>query len=238
MALPKLYDWERIRLALRQLDESFPGLLQSVVLIGGGAAWFYRENLRVWNDSDFPVRYENPVEEEIWLSKDVDFMGISVAEASEILKTPWDDTTHTFHYAGLEVDFLEEGLIMFPRDAMRSARIAELSDVTFNVVEASLLYAEKCVLLKTKARPQDEVHHTLLAQFLRCEFCRQVENPAALRPTRWITRARDVKTADGNFFTADSYFNKRLTKAIAALTEREHRALKQWAKHHLPGYTE
>ena len=38
MALPKFYDWERIRIALRQLDEAHPGLLQSVVLIGGGAA--------------------------------------------------------------------------------------------------------------------------------------------------------------------------------------------------------
>ena len=238
MALPKFYDWERIRIALRQLDESFPGLLQNVVLIGGGAAWFYHENLRLWNDSDFPIRYENPIEEEIWLSKVVDFMGLSVAEATEILKTPWDDATHTFHYAGLEVDFLEEGLIMFPRDAMRSTRIVELPDVTFNIVEAALLYAEKCVLLKNKARPQDKVHHALLAQFLRCEFCRQAENSVGLRPTRWITRARDVKTADENFFMADSRFNQRLIKAIAALTERDHRALKHWAKHQLPGDTE
>ena len=194
--------------------------------------------MRLVDDGSIFQPLTNPIEEEIWLSKDVDFMGISVAEASEILKVPWDEATHTFHYAGLEVDFLEEGLIMFPRDAMRSARIAELPDVTFNVVEASLLYSEKCVLLKTKARPQDEVHHALLAQFLRCEFCRQAENPAALRPTRWITRARDVKTADGNFFNADSRFNQRLAEAICALTEREHRALKQWANHHLPGYTE
>ena len=238
MALPKLYDWELIRRALRQLDDSFPGLLQSVVLIGGGAAWFYRESLRQWADADFPVPPSSPEEEIIWLSKDVDFMGMTVAEASDLLKTPWDESTHTFHYAGLEVDFLEEGLVLFPSEALRSARLAQLPDVTFNVAEAALLYAEKCALLAGKARPQDRLHHALLARFLRCEFCRQAENPTTLRTSRWVARARDAKTADINFFTSDAHFNARLAKAVAALTAPEHRGLKHWAKHHLPGYTE
>jgi hypothetical protein len=238
MDQPKLYDWERIRLALRQLDQAFPGLLQSVVLIGGGAAWFYRENLRQWADADFPVPATGPAEEEIWLSKDVDFMGLTVAEAADLLQTPWDETTHTFHYAGLEVDFLEEGLVLFPAEALRSARQAQLPDVTFNVAEAALLYAEKCALLARKARPQDHLHHALLARFLRCEFCRQAETPANLRTSRWVARARDVKTADLRFFENDARFNLRLAKAIAALSAPEHRALKHWAKHHLPGYKE
>jgi|GEM_PF-2182535 hypothetical protein len=238
MALPKEYDWERIRLALRQLDTDFPGLLPSVVLIGGGAAWFYRETLRQWRDADFPVPACSQEEEQIWLSKDVDFMGMTVAEAGELLQTPWDETTHTFHYAGLEVDFLEAGIVLFPDEALRSARQAELSDVRFNVVEATLLFAEKCALLTRKSRPQDRVHHALLTQFLRCEFCRQAEKPATLRATRWIARARDTKTADLNFFATESNFTRRLAKAISALEAHEHRALKHWAKHHLPGYTE
>ncbi|MBE0543477.1 MAG: hypothetical protein IH623_19205 [Verrucomicrobia bacterium] len=125
MDLPKLYDGERIRLALRQLDQAFPGLLQSVVLIGGGAAWFYRESLRQWADADFPVPTTGPAEDEIWLSKDMDFMGLTVAEA-----------------------------------------------------------------------------------------------------------------ADLSFFVNDARFNVRLARAIAALRAPEHRALKHWAKHHLPGYKE
>jgi len=238
MALPKLYDWERIRVALRQLSESFPELLQSVVLIGGGAAWFYRENLRQWADADFPVPNYSATEEEAWLSKDVDFMGLSVAEAGELLQTPWDETTHTFHYAGLEVDFLEEGLVLFPADALRSARIAQLEEMAFNVVEPALLFAEKTALLSRKARPQDQLHREVLAQFLKCEFCRQAEAPAKLRTTRWIARARDVKTADIAFFESDDAFGSRLAKAIRSLEQREHRALKHWARHHLPGYTE
>ena len=238
MALSKLYDWERIRLALRQLDTSFPGLLPSVVLIGGGAAWFYRESLRQWKDADFPVPACSVIEEELWLSKDVDFMGLTVEEAGELLQTPWDETTHTFHYAGLEVDFLEAGIVLFSAEALRSARQAQLPDVGFNVVEATLLYAEKCALLARKTRPQDRVHHALLAQFLRCEFCRQAENPDALRATRWVSRARDVKTADLSFFSTEGPFTRRLAKAIIGLEAREHRALQHWARHHLPGYTE
>lgn len=238
MALPKLYDWERIRRALRQLSESFPELLQSVVLIGGGAAWFYRENLRQWADADFPVPSYSTTEEDLWLSKDVDFMGLSVAEAGELLQTPWDEATHTFHYAGLEVDFLEAGLVLFPADALRSARIAQLDEMSFNVVEAALLFAEKTALLSSKVRPQDQLHREVLARFLKCEFCRQAEAPAKLRTTRWLARARDVKTADLAFFESDAPFATRLAKAIRALEQREHRALKHWAKHHLPSYTE
>ena len=168
----------------------------------------------------------------------VDFMGLTVAEAADLLQTPWDETTHSFHYADLELDFLEEGLVLFAAEALRSARQAQLPDVTFNVAEAALLYAEKCALLARKARPQDHLHHALLARFLRCEFCRQTENPASLRTNRWIARARDAKTADVNFFVNDARFNARLARAIAALNAPEHRALKHWAKHHLPGYRE
>jgi hypothetical protein len=213
-------------------------LLPSIVLIGGGACWFYRESLRQWADPDFPVPASGPAEETIWLSKDVDFMGMTVAEAADLLQTPWDGITHTFHYAGLEVDFLEAGLVLFPAEALRTARLAQLPDVTFNVAEAALLYAEKCALLAAKARPQDQLHQALLASFLRCEFCRQAENPGSFRTSRWIARARDVKTADINFFTNAARFKARLAKAIAALIAPEHRALKHWAKHHLPGYTE
>jgi hypothetical protein len=238
MALPKLYDWERIRLALRQLNESFPELLQSVVLIGGGAAWFYRENLRQWADADFPVPSYSVAEGEVWLSKGVDFMGLSVAEAGELLQAPWDETTHTFHYAGLEVDFLEEGIVLFPAEALRSARIAQLEELAFNVAEPALLFAEKTALLKSKTRPQDQLHRAVLAQFLKCEFCRQAETPATLRTTRWLARARDVKAADLAFFTNDTRLVTRLTKAIRTLEQREHRGLQHWAKHHLPGYTD
>ena len=54
----------------------------------------------------------------------------------------------------------------------------------------------------------------------------------------WIERARTVKTAEMEFFQHDTRLADRLGAAIRQLQAREHRALKHWAKHHLPGYTE
>ena len=239
MTLPKIYDWERVRLAIKQLHETFPGFLETVVLVGGGAAWFYRETLRRWNDPDFQMPLWTAAEQDDWLSKDVDFMGLKVTEAADLLSATFDETTHTFHYEGLEIDFLEAGLQIFPDTALQTARLVQLSDFAFNVVEASLLFAEKTALMRAKKdRPQDKLHRQLLSEFLKCEFCRQAEHPASLRPSRWIGRARAVKTADFEFFENDPRISRRLIPAIAAVQANEQRALKHWAKHHLPGYTE
>src|SRR5438445_6282495 len=118
MPPPPAYDWNRIRAALRQLDDAFPGLLENIVLIGGGACWFYREALRQWNDSVFRVPQWTREEESLWVSKDVDFMGLDEAEATELLQTPFDPETHTFHFHGLELDFLEEGLQLTRQNAV------------------------------------------------------------------------------------------------------------------------
>jgi len=163
---PNVYDWNRIRAALRLMQEVFPGFLENVVLIGGGACWFYREALRQWQDPDFPVPLWTEAEEAVWLSKDVDFMGLDREEASQLLDTPFDEEPHTFHFRGLELDFLEEGLRLTPQNAVLSRRAAQLPEVIFYVAEAALLYAEKCALVQTKERPQDRLHQRLLAEFL------------------------------------------------------------------------
>jgi hypothetical protein len=127
MALPSIYDWDRIRAALRQLHETFPGLLENLVLIGGGA------------------------------------------------------------------------------------------------------------LLRAKERPQDGLHQHLLAEFLKCEFCRETENIAELNPGRWLGRARAVKSVTVPFFSNDTRLIRRLGTAIARLAGSEHKGIHHWAKHHLPG---
>ena len=118
MTALNVYDWNQIRAALRLLQEVFPGFLENVVLIGGGACWFYREALRQWQDPDYPVPLWTEAEEAVWLSKDVDFMGLDREEASQLLDTPFDEETHTFHFRGLELDFLEEGLRLTPQNAV------------------------------------------------------------------------------------------------------------------------
>jgi hypothetical protein len=236
MALPNVYDWNRIRAALRQLQEAFPGLLENVVLIGGGACWFYREALRQWSDPEFTVPAWTPAEEAIWLSKDVDFMGLDLTEASDLLQTPFDETTHTFHFRGLELDFLEEGVQLTPQNAILNRRLVQLSDLSFHVAEASLLYAEKRALLQFKQRPQDRLHERLLAEFLRCEFCREVEDAVPVKPARWVARARSVKTTTLDFFASDPRLVTRLGAGIARLPAAEFKAIHHWAKHHLPGF--
>jgi hypothetical protein len=100
------------------------------------------------------------------------------------------------------------------------------------------LYSEKCALIANKPRPQDHLHHALLAEFLKFEFCTDLEKPATLDVRDWLASARTVKTADSKFFENDERLRRRLTSAITRLNAPEHRTLKHWAKHHLPGYAE
>ncbi len=238
MPLPKVYDWSRVRAALKLLSDAFPAEFPTWVLIGGGACWFYRESLQKANDPDFRVPRLTPDDEIHWLSKDIDFMGLTEAEATDLLQAMFKPESHTISFRGLEVDFLEEGFRLTLDLAQANRREVHATDFDFAVLDPAILYAEKCSLIANKARPQDQLHHALLAEFLKYEFCSDAEKPAGLNVGDWIAGARTVKTADLDFFAGDERLQRRLIPAIRALTAPEHRALKHWAKHHLPGYTE
>lgn len=238
MSLPKTYDWEKVRAALKLLAARFPDDFPNWVLIGGGACWFYRESLKLARDLDFPVPACTRAEEQVWLSKDVDFMGLTVAEAIELFQAPFKEDTHTISFEGLEVDFLEEGLRLTLRDALTHMREVHADDFIFYVVAPEILYLEKCALLANKERPQDRLHHALLAQFLKHEFCADLEAADSLDADDWVARAREVKTADLQFFMSDDRFNRRIARAVAALNPATHKRIKHWSKHHLPGYKE
>jgi hypothetical protein len=238
MSLPKIYDWEKVRAALKLLAARFPDFFPNWVLIGGGACWFYRESLRQAHDADFPVPPCTPADEQTWLSKDVDFMGLSVEEAEGLFESPFKPETHTISFEGLEVDFLEEGLRLTMSVAEANAREVRLDDLIFAVLAPETLFAEKSALLANKARPQDHLHYEVLVRFLKHELCADLENPATLDADEWVLRARSVKTTDLQFFTSDARFNERLVRAVVALNSTTHKRIKHWAKHHLPGYTE
>ena len=238
MSLPKIYDWERVRAALKLLAHEFPAEFSTWVLIGGGACWFYRESLREANDPDFRVTPVRPEDEVHWLSKDVDFMGLTEEEAVDLLQAPFKPETHTISFRGLEVDFLKEGFRLTLDLVQANRREVRATDFTFFVLDPAILFSEKTALINNKARPQDYLHHALLVEFLKYEFCSDAEKPDDLDAGNWIASARAVKTADVNFFSNDPRFKARLAKAIAALNAPEHRVLKHWAKHHLPGYAE
>jgi hypothetical protein len=238
MSLPKIYDWEKVRAALKLLAARFPDDFPEWVLIGGGACWFYRESLKLARDLDFPAPTCSPAEEQVWLSKDVDFMGLTVAEAEELFQAPFKVETHTISFEGLEVDFLEEGLRLTLRDALTHMREVQTGEFVFYVIAPEILFAEKCALLANKERPQDRLHHAMLVQFLKYEFCADLENSDALDAEDWVIRAREMKTADLQFFASDARFQERLLGGIAKLNPTTHKRIKHWAKPHLPGYTE
>jgi hypothetical protein len=238
MGLPKIYDWEKIRAALKLLSDAFPAEFPTWVLIGGGACWFYRVRLQDADDPDFRPPAVRPEDEIHWLSKDVDFMGLTEAEASALLQAPFKPETHTISFHGLEVDFLEEGFRLTVDVAAANSRDVHAPDFEFAVLNPSVLYAEKCALIANKVRPQDFLHHALLREYLKFEFCADMEKPATLDAREWLAAARTVKTADHDFFIRDPKLIARLHRSIRALTAHEHHALKHWAKHHLPGYTE
>ncbi len=238
MALPKVNDWLAFRRHLQLLAEEFPGPFTEWVLIGGGACWFYRTVLERWADTDFPAPKYSAAEDAMWLSKDIDFMGATVKEAETLLGAPFKEETHTISFRGIDVDFLEEGVRLTRDVASRNARQVRTPDFAFRVLDAGWLYAEKLAVTRTKPREQDGLHVRLLETFLKCEFCRDAEDVSGLDALEWVERAKTVKTADHNFFERDSRFIERLQRSIRSLTSHEHRALKHWAKHHLPGYME
>lgn len=235
--LPKNYDWDKFRTALHTLAGRFPDFFPLWVLVGGGACWFYRLALERAADPDFCVPVFSPAEEGIWLSKDVDFIGLSRAEAEELLGAPVKEESRTISFEGLEVDFVEVGLHMTEDAVVASARLVHTADFDFYVADAAVLYDEKCALLTRKERPQDRLHSYVLAAFLKHEFCDEVENPVRLNVRRWLRRARIVKTADHTFFESDSRLIQRLILAIQRLGPK-HQALVHWAKHHLLGFNE
>ena len=238
MALPKVNDWPVFRRHLQLLSENFPGQFGEWVLIGGGACWFYRATLERWADKDFPAPRFTAEEDSLWLSKDVDFMGLSVKAAEELFGFPFKPETHTISFHGIEVDFLEEGVKLTTPDALRNARQVRTPDFDFRVLDAAWLYAEKLAVAQNKARMQDHLHLRVLERFLKCEFCKDTEDPQTLDAHDWVGRARTVKTARHDFFTTDLLFTGRLKRGICRLDQREHRALLQWAKHHLAGSLE
>jgi hypothetical protein len=163
-------------------------------------------------------------------------MGLTVAEAEDLFQSPFKAETHTISFEGLEVDFLEEGLRLTMRDAITDAREVQTADFVFSVLAPDILFAEKCALVASKERPQDLLHQVLLTQFLKYEFCVDLENPDTLDDNNWVLRAREVKTAELQFFEKDPGFGKRLARALAALNPTTHKRIKLWAKHHLPDY--
>jgi hypothetical protein len=185
------------------------------------------------SDPDFPMPVYTPVQERVWLSKDLDFMGESSEEVGQLIGQPCPPMGTLLEYAGATLDFIEEGLKMTRQAANHTARKAQVGDLTFYIASPSLLFAEKqaCVLQK-KDRPQDPLHCEVLARFIRMELCRSLELPEDLDTKEWLNEAKESKTADIHFFAQDAALSRRLHTGAAGLAP-EHRAILHWIRHHV-----
>jgi hypothetical protein len=227
------YNWDAIREDLERIGTQNPDFLANMVLVGGAACWYYRLALGKAKDPDFPVPVYTPDQERVWLSKDLDFMGESSEEVGQLIGQPCPPMGTLLEYAGASLDFIEEGLRMTRQAANRTARKAEVGDLTFYIISPSLLFAEKqaCVLQK-KNRPQDPLHREVLARFVRMELCRSLERPEDLDMKEWLNEAKESKTADIQFFAQDAALSRRLHTAAAGLAP-EHRPILHWIRHHV-----
>ena len=110
------YTWDTIRTALERLQEFNPNFLPNTVLIGGAACWYYRQAIVQIADPDFPTPQVNPEEESLWVSKDLDFMGDSDDEISQLIGRPCPPMGELIEYAGVVLDFVDQGLILMRRE--------------------------------------------------------------------------------------------------------------------------
>ncbi len=229
----KIYSWDGIRDDLKRIHAHNPDFLPNTVLVGGAACWYYRLALTRAADVDFQVPNYTPSEEDVWLSKDLDFMGESKDEISELIGQPCPAMGALTEYAGATLDFIEEGLKMTREAANRTARRAEIDELTFYLASPSLLFAEKHARTLQKNRPQDALHQEVLARFVKMELCRTLERPEAFDTKEWLSEAKEVKTADLHFFDHDPALRRRLHTSSRGLGP-EHRAIAHWIQHHVP----
>jgi len=200
--------------------------------VGGAACWYYRLALKKAEDQDFPVPNYTPDEERVWLSKDLDFMGESTEDISELIGRPCPPMGTLVSYAGAKLDFIQEGLMMTSEAANRTARKARADELEFYIVSPGLLFAEKHACTLQKKRPQDPLHREVMARFIKMELCRSLEQSADLDIKEWLNEAKEAKTADIHFFAQDLSLSRRLHAAARGLPTG-HRTIAHWIQHHV-----
>ncbi|MGZ8901101.1 MAG: hypothetical protein ACXW3Z_13490, partial [Limisphaerales bacterium] len=173
---PKV-DWEGVKRCIAALSLESPAFLTQSVLIGGGACWFYRMQLRKANDADFQEPAASQAFENLWLSKDIDFTGIFRGDAYEMLPhlVVTDQSGNSYlQVNGIRIGFAQVGVTFDPEEVLSRARLAQFSsngsEVQFLVIDPIALYREKQALSMKRNQPNDHAHFAVLKEFLCLEF--------------------------------------------------------------------
>ena len=170
-------DWNGVKACLGTLFAKSPEFLSRSVVIGGGACWFYRTQLRRANDPDFREPTLTEAQERLWLSKDIDFTGIFRGDAAEML-APFvtrDQRKNSYlEVNGIRLGFAQVGVTFDPEEIFRRARIGEFemdgAKAQFLVIDPVSLYREKQALAEKRNRPNDHLHLQVVREEVALEF--------------------------------------------------------------------
>ncbi len=154
-------DWLGVKGHLRTIHETAPRLLVGGVLIGGAACLAYRALLDAAKDPDFYSPAFSPEEEEVLLSKDLDFANLDAATAELVDAVP--------------IGRLQFGVRLGSddfRDGSRPLKLSYDDGVAFSVLIADPLdlYRKKDATAVKLGRPQDGLHRAILAEFVKWEL--------------------------------------------------------------------
>jgi hypothetical protein len=222
----KKVDWETAKKCLAELQRLAPDILRQSVLIGGIACWFYRTQLEAADDPDFRVPLLSAAEENVWLSKDIDFTNFFIDDARQLLSQHLrkDAAGRVFiEIAGVPVGFAQVGVTFDPEVAWVDAWIGSFESeglqIEFRVLDPVSLYREKQALSQKRRSESDLLHLAVVTEFLRWETLREI---AALEvaqrfeertfPVKFLTEMRDRAPE----LFRDSRMQARLGKLAAA----------------------
>lgn len=181
----KRIDWEAAKDCLAELKREAPTILDQGVIIGGIACWFYRHQLVKAQDPDFKVPQLTPAQEKLWLSKDIDFTNFFAQEARELLKKHVaPDAQGRLHVvlAGIPIGFAQVGVTFDAETAWAQSWIGtftrDKATVQCRILDPITLYREKLALCQKRGFESDRLHCSLVAEYLRYETCRQIQQLA------------------------------------------------------------
>jgi hypothetical protein len=230
-------DWERTRETLLRIQEINPAFTTENCLIGGSAAWFYRNLLERKNDPDFPPVKFTEEEEAVWYSKDVDFIGTKKKDYPEELQTQPEGDPPRFFINGVWVDTPDEGLFITGSIALKTALEIENPQTgsLYKTASPVLLYREKKALIqKTKAegtqeRPQDILHLRTFwrASGLLISSLAEKKNPSQREATLLFKLIKETQEI------APEIFNDKLAKRLQNQLNRLHSDPRTKAVYHL-----
>jgi hypothetical protein len=178
----KKVDWEMAKGCLAELEREAPSILSQGVLIGGIACWFYRHLLSIAHDPDFKVPDLSTKQEQLWLSKDIDFTNFFAEDARQLLaKHIVPDIQGRLHLkiAGIPIGFAQVGVTFDPESAWAQSWIGTFTQdgkaIQCRVLDPISLYREKTALSQRRGYESDRLHCQLVAEYLRYETCQQAK---------------------------------------------------------------